>query len=63
MQRRADRLRDLIKAYKDLDEKDFDRPQRNLYEVEIPDPEKADTPTGWNYWEETDKKLSTKELN
>ena len=52
MQRRADRLRDLIKAYKDLDEKDFDRPQRNLYEVEIPDPIKKDTPTWENYLEE-----------
>jgi hypothetical protein len=27
----------------------------NLYDVEIPDPEKADTPTGWNYIEEKDK--------
>ena len=47
----------LYDAWKNLDKKDFDfeKPNRNLYTNEIPDPVKADTPTWSNYLEE--KKL------
>lgn len=53
----------LYDAWKNLDKKDFDfeKPSRNLYNVEIPDPKKKDTPTGKNYLEE-DGAISKKEL-
>ena len=50
----------LIDTMKDINEKDFNT--RNLYELEIPDPVKRDTPTGTNYIEE-EGKLSKSELN
>ena len=40
------------KALKWLKAEDFKLSNRNLYEVDIPDPKKADTPTGSNYIEE-----------
>ena len=41
-----------IKILKSFNEKDFEIWKKNLYEVEIPDPIKKDTPTGSNYFEE-----------
>lgn len=47
-----DRFKRWIDILKNLKEEDFTRSPRNLYEVEIPDPVKADTPTWSNYLEE-----------
>ena len=45
---------ELYRAFNKLKEWDFDvgNGNRNLYEVDIPDPVKKNTPTGSNYWEE-----------
>ena len=44
-----------IKILKSFNEKDFEIWKKNLYEVEIPDPIKKDTPTWSNYLEEDSK--------
>ena len=41
-----------IDMLKSLKESDFSKSNRNLYEVEIPDPVKKDTPTWSNYFDE-----------
>ena len=53
-----------IDAIKKMTEKDWEveEPKNNLYEVEIPDPVKADTPTWSNYLEEN-KPLSKNEMD
>ena len=55
---------ELYRAFNKLKEWDFDvgNSNRNLYEVEIPDPIKKDTPTGSNYLEE-DGKITKSQLN
>lgn len=51
-----------IDFLKNIKESDIAKEKRNLYEVEIPDPIKKDTPTGKNYWEE-DGALSERTIN
>lgn len=46
----ADRNQKLIDTIKSIDENDFNK--RHLYELDIPDEKKVDTPTGTNYLEE-----------
>ena len=57
----AERCGRLIKAVDKLNKSDFNT-KRNFYEVEIPDPVKADTPTWSNYleekWEFTERQLN-----
>lgn len=57
------RYNDAIDAIKETTEKDWevDKDSHHLYEVEIPDPIKKDTPTGSNYWEEN-RKLTNDEF-
>jgi hypothetical protein len=55
----VNRTKTLIDIMNKIDENDFSN--RNLYEVEIPDPIKKDTPTGSNYLEE-DKYYSKAEV-
>lgn len=57
----AERSGRLIKAVDKLNKSDFNT-KRNFYEVEIPDPVKANTPTWSNYLEEKGE-LTEKQLN
>ena len=50
-----------IDFLKNIKESDIAKEKRNLYEVEIPDPIKKDTPTWSNYWEEN-RKLTNDEF-
>lgn len=53
LKKRIEITQEEIKALKKLNKSDFEfKTNRNLYEVEIPDPIKKDTPTGSNYFEE-----------
>lgn len=53
LKKRIEVTQEEIKALKKLNKSDFEfKTNRNLYEVEIPDPIKKDTPTGSNYFEE-----------
>jgi hypothetical protein len=45
----------LIEQVKELQESDFEQGTRNLYEVEVPDEKKTNTPTGTNYIDERAK--------
>ena len=54
------RDKELLKIIENIDVNDFSK--RNFYEVEIPDPVKADTPTWSNYFEEK-KILNKEEIN
>jgi len=63
-----DNAKEYVKKYEDLynavdrlKEEDFSKQNRNLYELDIPDPVKRDTPTWTNYWEE-DGEISKAEL-
>jgi hypothetical protein len=58
------RYNDAIDAIKETTEKDWevDKDSHHLYEVEIPDPIKKDTPTWSNYWEEN-RKLTNDEFD
>jgi hypothetical protein len=39
----------LINKVNNLQEREFEKARKNLYEVEIPDEKKTNTPTGSNY--------------
>lgn len=58
--RYIDRDNLLLTITKNLDENDFSK--RNLYELEIPDPIKKDTPTWSNYWEERDSNYTKEQI-
>lgn len=44
-----------LKSIESLKESDFSKQNRNVYDIDIPDPKKADTPTWKNYIEEDEK--------
>lgn len=64
VKRLYDRAINTLKSYDNLKESDFTwgKQERNLYNIEIPDPVKADTPTWSNYLEE-DGKLTKENIN
>jgi hypothetical protein len=45
MKEQLGKAKDEIEILKNLDKKNFSKTKRNLYEVEVPDPIKKDTPT------------------
>ena len=67
IQSAINRYKDEIKTWDSIDVNEFEMPsydaewERHLYNLDIPDPKKADTPTGKNYIEE-DWKISYQQI-